>query len=138
MALKYKIIKSKKIVYVIGNGVITFSELIRHIDELAQNPDYKAPMKKLVDYRNIESLDLSMSESEIFAQRKAELDDIFSGEKCAIVDTFDSSFGMARVHDTLIGLKNPNIDTMVFRDFIKAQEWLGIKLDDDELTILVV
>jgi hypothetical protein len=135
MALKYKIIKRKKTVYVIGNGDITFSELMRHIDELAQDPDYKAPMKKLVDYRNIESLDLSMSESEIFAQKKAELDCIFTGERCAIVTTLDSSFGMARVHDTLIGLKNPDIDTMVFRDFTKAQKWLGIALDDDELII---
>jgi hypothetical protein len=135
MALKYKIINSKKIVYVIGNGVITFSELIQHIDELAQDPAYTAPMKKLVDYRDIESLNLSMNESEIFAQRKAELDEIFSEEKCAIVTTIDSSFGVARVHDTLIGFKNPNIDTMVFRDFIKAQQWLGIALDDDELTI---
>ena len=70
MPLKYKIIKSKNIVYVIGSGFITFSELMRHIDELAHDPDYKAPMKKLVDYRNIESLDLSMNESEIFAQKK--------------------------------------------------------------------
>jgi hypothetical protein len=135
MALKYKIIKSKKIVYVTGNGVITFSELIQHINELAQDPDYKAPMKKLVDYRNIERLDLSMSESELFAQRKAELDEIFSEEKCAIVTDVDSSFGVARVHDTLISFKNPNIVTMVFRDFIKAQEWLGIELDDDDMTI---
>jgi hypothetical protein len=68
MALKYKIIKSKKTVYVFGSGDITFSELMHHIDELAQDQDYKAPMKKLVDYRAIKDLDLSMTESEIFAQ----------------------------------------------------------------------
>ena len=51
------------------------------------------------------------------------------------VTPLDSSFGFARMHDTLIGLKKANINTMVFRDFDKALEWLGIKLDNDELII---
>jgi hypothetical protein len=42
---------------------------------------------------------------------------------------------MARVHDTHISLKEPNINTIVFWDLNKAQEWLGIKLDNDELII---
>ncbi|MBI5665285.1 MAG: hypothetical protein HZC49_09440 [Nitrospirae bacterium] len=135
MSLKYKIIKSIKTVYVIGQGVISFTELMDHINKLAQDQDYNAPMKKLVDYRTIKSLDLSMSESEAFAQEKAKHNDIFSGERCAIVTPLDSNFGMARVHDALIGLKDPEINTMVFRDFNKAQEWLGINFDDDDLII---
>lgn len=135
MALKYKIINSIKTVYVIGQGVITFTELVDHINKLAHDQDYNAPMKKLVDYRTIESIDLSTSESEIFAHEKAQLNDTFSGEQCAIVAPLDSSFGMARVHDALIGLKDPDIDTMVFRDFDKAKEWLGIDVDDDDLVI---
>ncbi len=135
MALKYKILKNIKTVYVIGDGVITFSELMEHLDKLAHDPDYEAPMKKLVDYRKIKDIELSKNESDIFAYEKAKRKDIFSGEKCAIVAPFDSSFGIARVHDTLIGLKEPNIITMVFRDFNKALEWLGIKFDDDDLII---
>jgi hypothetical protein len=135
MALQYKIISSIKTVYVIGHGVITYTELMDHIDKLAHDQDYKAPMKKLVDYRTIISLDLSMSESELFAQEKAKHHETFAGEQCAIVTFLDSNFGVARMHDTLIGFKEPNISTMVFRDFNKAQEWLGIKLDTDDLII---
>jgi hypothetical protein len=112
--LKYKIIKRIKTVYAIGHGVITITELMDHINKLAHDQDYKAPMKKLVDYRTIISLDLSTSASELFAQEKAKYHDIFSGEQCAIVTPLDSDFGMARVHDTLISLKEPNINTIVF------------------------
>lgn len=47
----------------------------------------------------------------------------------------DSSFGMARIHDSLIQVKDTNIDTMVFRDFNEALEWLGVALDDDDLML---
>ena len=55
MPLKYKIIESKKLVYLKGIGNVTFSELMNHIDELSQDPKYKAPMKKLVDHRQIKN-----------------------------------------------------------------------------------
>jgi len=50
MPLEYKIIESKKLLYVKGVGAVSFSELMNHVDELSQDPKYKASMKKLVDY----------------------------------------------------------------------------------------
>ena len=70
MPLIYEIIESKKLVYVIGTGAVTFYELMHHIEELCLDPKYKAPMKKLIDYRQIKYLDLSMQEQEVFAQKK--------------------------------------------------------------------
>ena len=55
MPLKYKIIESKKLIYLKGIGTVAFSELMNHIDELGQDPKYKAPMKKLVDHRQIKN-----------------------------------------------------------------------------------
>lgn len=49
MPLTYKIIKSKRTVYVVGDRVVTFWELMQHIDLLSRDKDYKAPMKKCID-----------------------------------------------------------------------------------------
>lgn len=135
MGLKYRIIKDKKTVYVHGDGVITFADLMRHLDDLLQDRDYVPPMKKLIDYRTIRDIALSTAESELFAHKKASLNKRFSGEKCAIVSPAKSAFGVARVHETLIGFRAPSINTRVFQDFGEAQEWLGIHLTDDERTI---
>lgn len=131
MPLKYKIIESNKLVYLKGIGTVTFSELMNHIDELSQDPKYKAPMKKLVDHRQIKKLDLSMNEQAHFAEKKTSFKELFSGEKCAIVSPTDFGFALARVHAALC--EASNIDTSIFRDFNEALTWLGVELDDDEL-----
>ena len=131
MPLKYKIIESKKLVYLKGIGTVSFSELMNHIDDLSQDPKYKAPMKKLVDHRQIKELDLTMNEQKRFAEKKASFKELFSGEKCAIVSPTDFVFALARIHAALND--GSNIDTSIFRDFNEALTWLGIELDDDEL-----
>ena len=131
MPLEYKIIESKKLLYVKGTGTVAFSELMNHIDELRQDPKYKAPMRKLVDYRQIKKLDLSMSEQESFSLKKAEAKESFAGEKCAIVVTTDYGFALARVHSALSEVSNR--DTSIYRDLNEALVWLGVELDNDGL-----
>jgi len=133
MPVRYKIIASKKLVYALGSGHVTLSDLMSHMNELSHDPNYKAPMKKLVDYRQVNHLDLSMEDSESFAAKKAELKEEFHKEKCAIVATKDINFGTARVHNALI--ESLGIETAVFRDLKKALAWLEIELDDNELII---
>ena len=134
MTVQYKIIENKKIVYVLGTDVITFSDLMDHTDDLSHDKNYKAPMRKLVDYRNIKKFDLSIKEAEIFANKKASLTDVFSRETCAIVAPRDMEYGMARVHFALTS--DSTITTEVFRKFKEALVWLNIELDDDELIIV--
>jgi hypothetical protein len=129
MPLKYEIIETKKLLYVKGIGAVFFSELMNHIDELCQDPKYKAPMKKLIDYRQIKKLDLSMDEQERFVEKKASVEKVFSGEKCAIVAPTDFGFALARVHAALI--EGSDLDTSIFRDFNEALTWLGVELDDE-------
>jgi len=40
----------------IGSGVVTANDVISHLDSLAADNNYIAPMKKLVDYRTIGSI----------------------------------------------------------------------------------
>ena len=90
MPFKYEIIESKKLLYAKAIGEVTFSELMNHLDELCQDSKYKAPMKKLVDHRQIERLDLTMKEQELLAEKKASFRELFSGEKCAIAAALQS------------------------------------------------
>ena len=57
MPIRYRIIEDKKLVYVVGSGRITLSDLLTHMDELSHDPHYNAPMKKLVDYRKVNHVD---------------------------------------------------------------------------------
>ena len=131
MPLKYKIIEEINLVLAVGEGVISFPELMDHIEQLSQDSKYKKPMKKLVDYRKVASIQMTSSESETFAQKKAGLADVFIGEHCAIVAPVDPAYGMARVHDSLIDYKEPGISTSVFRDWDEALTWLNIKLPEN-------
>lgn len=131
MPLKYKIIEEINLVLAVGEGVISFPELMDHIEQLSQDSKYKKPMKKLVDYRKVASIQMTSSESETFAQKKAGLGDVFIGEHCAIVAPVDPAYGMARVHDSLIDYKEPGISTSVFRDWDEALTWLNIKLPEN-------
>jgi len=131
MPFKYEIIESKKLLYAKATGKVTFSELMNHLDEVCQDPKYKAPMKKLVDYRQIKKMDISMDEQERFAEKKASVNELFSGEKCAIVAPSNFGFALARVHAELS--ESSNRYTSIFRDFNEGLKWLSIELDDNEL-----
>ena len=61
----------------VGSGVVTAGEILAHLDSLAEDNNYKAPMKKLVDYRTIESINVLPDEAHIIAQRKKELETKF-------------------------------------------------------------
>ncbi|MDY6855933.1 MAG: hypothetical protein SWO11_14750 [Thermodesulfobacteriota bacterium] len=127
MPIEYDIIKEKNTVIVVGSGVISATDIINHLDSLAEDDRYTAPMKKLVDYRDIESINILPDEAEIIAQRKKKLSKKFSGEKCAFVSPSDLTYGTARVHQALID--GTDINTQVFRSFEEALDWLNITMD---------
>ena len=132
MPVRYKIIKEHNLVLTTGAGTISFDELMAHIAQLSSDPDYKKPMKNLIDYRNVKSIRMSSSESEVYANKKADLSNIFFGEKCAIVAPTDSTYGMARIHDSLMDYFEPGIETSVFREWQEAREWLNLEYPEDD------
>lgn len=126
MSITYEIIEGENIILAVGSGVITAKDILGHLEKLAEDDKYIAPMKKLVDYRNIDNINISPNESQIIASRKSELSSKFTGEKCAFVAPDDLTFGTSRVHQAL--MENADINTEVFRSIAKAMEWLNIKL----------
>ena len=128
MPITYEIIEGKNIILAVGSGVVTANDVLSHFDRLAKDSNYIAPMKKLVDYRTIESINISPDEAHIIARRKKELAAKFIGEKLAFVSPGDLTYGTARVHQILI--EDVDINTEVFRSFGEALEWLNITLDN--------
>ena len=127
MSIEYDIIADKKIVLAKGAGVITGIDVIRHLDALAADDRYKAPMKKLADYRIIDSIKITLKEAYSIAHKKITLASVFYGERCAFVSPKDVSYVSSRVHQALVD--GAGLNTAVFRCIEDAMEWLDVTLD---------
>jgi hypothetical protein len=127
MSIEYDIIMDKKLVLAKGTGVITGIDVIAHLDALAADNRYRAPMKKLVDYRTIDSISISMKEAYAIAQKKIKLAGTFNGERCAFVSPADVTYGSSRVHQALVD--GAGLYTAVFRRIEDALAWLDVTLD---------
>jgi hypothetical protein len=127
MSIEYDIVLDKKLVLAKGCGVITGIDVIRHLDALTVDDRYKAPMKKLVDYRTVDSINISLKEAYSIAQRKIRPASIFLRERCAFVSPMDFSYGSSRVHQALVN--GAGLNTAVFRRMEDALKWLDVTLD---------
>jgi hypothetical protein len=133
MSIKYKIFPKRKLVYAVGKGPIQFDDLMAHIDEIACNPEYTPPMKKIVDYRNATIEKLSSDQANQFTEKKSQLKSKFKDETCVLVTETDLNFGMSRMHGTHI--ETSNIKTNVFRNIEDALSWLQVNLDESEMEL---
>jgi hypothetical protein len=131
--IRYKIIEAKRLVVALPTGSVTLDDLMKHLDELARDPRYASPMKKLIDYRNTPMVALTPDEARVLADRKSALQAKFAGERAAVITTRDVDFGMSRVHGVLV--EPANIQTAVFRDLPGALAWLEVSLDEGDLTV---
>ena len=127
MPIEYDIIEDKQLILAKGSGVVTGSDVIRHLDALAADDKYTMPMKKLVDYRTIDSIRISSEEADFIAQKKKSLINKFTGERCAFVSPEDLTYGTSRVCQALVD--SADLNTAVFRRIEEALEWLDVTLD---------
>ncbi len=122
MSTTYEINTVRKTVTVMGSGNITVEEILSLLEKLKDDLDYKAPMKMLIDWRNIKSIKISSSEIEKIARRKIELVARFSGERCAFVASANSAFETATSLQNLIN--GAGLSAQVFRNIKDAMDWL--------------
>ncbi len=135
MPIKYRIFQDRKLVYALSVDKITYQDLILHLEELAANPEYLSPMKKLVDYRNSTLTTLSTEESIKVTKKKVQLTETFKNEKCAFVTKSDLDFGMTRFHQSHIEIEDSGIMTCAFRNFEDALAWLEVDLKESEIDL---
>jgi hypothetical protein len=127
MSIEYDIIADKKVVLAKGFGVITGADVMEHLVALAADDRYKAPMKKLVDYRSVHSVRISSEEAYSIARVKIKLARTFAGERCAFVSPKDDVYRSSQVHRALVD--GIGLNTEVFRRIEDALEWLVVTLD---------
>ncbi len=129
MSIEYDIIMDKKIVLAKGCGVITGTDVMEHLATLAMDDRYKAPMKKLVDYRSVDSIRITAAEAYSIARMKVRFASAFTGERCAFVSPKDDSYRSSQVHQSLVN--GIGLNTQVFRRVEDALEWLDVTLEKD-------
>jgi hypothetical protein len=127
MAIEYEIIEEKRLVIAKGSGIVTGEDVMRHLDALAADERYVAPMKKLVDYSSIDEIQQSNEEIIHLVRKKEALQEKFAGERCAFVTPNDLSFGIVRVHEAHV--ERTGIQAAAFRRIEEALEWLGVELN---------
>jgi hypothetical protein len=127
VSIEYDIITDKKLVLAKGSGVITGIDVMEHLAALAMDDRYKAPMKKLVDYRSVDSIRISPGEAYSIARMKVRFASAFTGERCAFVSPKDDAYRSSRVHQALVN--GIGLNTEVFRRIEDALEWLDVTLE---------
>jgi hypothetical protein len=127
MSIEYDIITDRNLVLAKGRGLITGTNVIGHLVALAMDDRYKAPMKKLVDYRSVDSIRISSKEAYSIARMKIQLAGTFAGERCAFVSPKDDVYSSSQVHRALVD--GIGLNTEVFRRIEDALEWLDVTLD---------
>ena len=129
MPIEYKIIENKKLILAKGSGEITGADVIKHIDELTSDNRYISPMKKIVDYRFVESINISQDESVTIAVKKDTLSTKFLNERCAFISPKHETYVASRIHQYLVD--NQTINTSVFRELEKGLVWLEVEVDSE-------
>jgi len=128
MTLNYDILKDEKLVLAKGAGTVTLEEILDHFEALRKDARYQPPMKKLVDYRQVQQFQISVEDEKVLSKKKAAFDQIFYNEKCAIVAPSDLLYGMARMHGAL--MSEAPVDVEVVRDIRRAVQWLDLAETD--------
>jgi hypothetical protein len=131
MAIEYKIIADKKLILAKGIGTVKGNDVLSHLEKLAADENYISPMKKLVDYRNIDNILISSEEAIAIAKKKKDLSERFKNERCAFISPGDLTYGTARVHQALV--QGIDLNTEVFRSLHEALNWLDVDIDIDKV-----
>ncbi|MCB1691691.1 MAG: hypothetical protein KDI19_02940 [Pseudomonadales bacterium] len=127
MSLEYRILADRHLVVARGEGIVTGTDVLNHLREIVRDAAYIAPMKKLVDYTRVSSLEISQSEAHQIAELKRQYAEVLRGERCAFIAPEDATYGTSRVHQALID--GAGLDTGVFRTSEEATRWLDIAPD---------
>lgn len=131
MPLPYLIYPEYRLVHVRGRGVLTAEAVIQHLEALAADPHYVAPMRKLIDYRNVDMSGFDFNAVRRVAAAKEALEVRFQGERNAFIVGSDLTFGLSRQHQSL--MNDTEVQVGVFRNFEDAAQWLELPVPESVL-----
>jgi hypothetical protein len=103
-------------------GRLTYEDIVGHMNRLMRDPKFDPSFSQLLDFREIDTLDIDSSEVMALAEVR-----VFSpASKRAFVTSGAEKFGMARMYEAYrIPKGDKNI--RVFADYDEAVEWLDLE-----------
>jgi hypothetical protein len=131
--IEYEIYEPPGIIVARMMGRVVINDLLRHVDQLAEDSRYRPGLDKLVDMRLVESMELHVDDENQFVNYKMEKG--VRERRIALVAPRDISFGMSRVYQALS--ESIHEEVSVFRSLDEAINWLSLPLDFKEKHILL-
>jgi hypothetical protein len=120
MPITYVIDRFRQRMLTHADGVVTFHDVNRHLDEEERERGLDLP--ELVDARGAKT-DLTSEQLRQLVQRAAQMARTIPLGPTAIVATDDTVFGMARMYSILA--EQVGVSVEVFRDLGSAERWLN-------------
>jgi hypothetical protein len=100
----------------------TFSEWRAAMSKILAHPEYEPGFRFLVDRRGAPapSATFITQMANFFDAHRAEL----QGVRAALIVRDDAGFGMGRMTELMVNVRNPTMAVRVFRDAVEAERWL--------------
>jgi hypothetical protein len=123
MALRYFIDKQRRLVVVIGSGLLTAADLKAVIDPGPQDPDFNADFNEFVDLRAVTAIDLTADQIRMLAGWK-----LYSPtSKRAFLASAPHVFGVGRMWEAYAEFSHNTTQIRVFYELASALEWIGLE-----------
>ena len=128
MTTEYLIIPELRLVYVDMCRALTPQELVCHFEDLVADENYVRPMRKIVDFSNLDDSPMPSYASEDFDKLKAFYEEELRGEHCVFVAPTNLRYGMARLFGGY--MDNAPLEVSVVRSMDEALALLEIAEED--------
>jgi len=122
MAIFIEVDSHNRIVFSRVDGVLDFAACKEHMTRLRADPTFQQTYSQVLDFRNVDRLELSPDEVRILAKQT-----VFSptSRRAFLVST-DLQFGLARMFGTHRDINGEGF-VGVFRTVDQAADWIGHK-----------
>jgi len=119
MTAFYKIDKRRGLVLSSGSGVLTKSDIVMHMEQLLNDPDFDPKFSQLADFSEVSRFDLTGDDVRELANKT-----VFSPQsRRAFIARGDLAFGLGRMFETLRDLKGES-GICIFREKEDALNWV--------------
>jgi len=126
MPMEYTIVRSLRLAYARAWGRIDIDDILQMGTRLFSDQDWETGFNVLLDYRDIEHMDIQGREVRQIIDLDKANKAKFKGSKCAVVSDLNHVFGLSRMWQ-IMSDGVADMDSMVFRNLSQALDWLGLK-----------
>jgi hypothetical protein len=120
MPLNYVIDTQRRLVTSTASGIVTYSDLTAHQNQLKNDPEFDPTFDQLVDGIGVTKLELTTDNVRAIARQRL----FAAGSRQAFATSSEFAFGMARMFELYRDSAGTGRLVKVFNGLEAAQEWL--------------